>query len=442
MSKLEDIYYELAETVDFFGLEIIGWDLFDEIEKDAHSDHRFFMFKGRNAFAYGEIINKKLSEKALLKRLQEIQGFAKRASIPYCYLAIEDKAFVCRAEETVNKVVFENDHKAFEKAINEHDNVGATSKLKIFKREYKKLVEKYKNILPDDTISRLSTISIKTKEIIITSDHIFFTESFENSIFKALLGEYKGEQVCRFMSSVGLHRMLTTKKVGMCSIVGMNDSTEVDYAFAYYLDKGHGKYPRIAHSSQKDDSTNYTYITSCSDESLKSDLTMWRLYGDDAKGVCIIYDIVKIDEDKFIFSPVSYARPDGSHPELDFVYDMSAMLVGDSKVEFMRFGIWNHFFKPKEYSVEKEVRLIVRGAPIQDARWVITSDGIYSPIIEFPIEYDKKEYPFVVNQIILGPKFVQRETNLYQIKELLGISNIGCNNYANPVVLSEINNYR
>lgn len=56
-------------------------------------------------------------------------------------------------------------------------------------------------------------------------------------------------------------------------------------------------------------------------------------------------------------------------------------------------------------------------------KW-IKADSIMAPVIEFNIETRKNEYPLVLSEIMLGPKFPESKTNVVQIgywKKLQGI---------------------
>ena len=69
----------------------------------------------------------------------------------------------------------------------------------------------------------------------------------------------------------------------------MNDPTEIDYANNYLNQVGVCT-DSLHFSCYRNNSVN-SYITSLTE--LKDNLTLWRLYGDDARGVCIEYEVPK-----------------------------------------------------------------------------------------------------------------------------------------------------
>ena len=80
----------------------------------------------------------------------------------------------------------------------------------------------------------------------------------------------------------------------MNGLPGMNDKNEGLFAWnmIYKLDNTDNE-----ENKKRRRETNNAFIVSYSSSNLIDDLTQWRLYGDDAKGVCCVY---KIDKDKLI----------------------------------------------------------------------------------------------------------------------------------------------
>jgi len=73
----------------------------------------------------------------------------------------------------------------------------------------------------------------------------------------------------------------------MFGIVAMNDKTEGNYVDEY-----------IGFKRTRDRKNDYInrFILSCCDISLEDDLTMFCMYGDDARGVCI--NLISLDYDE------------------------------------------------------------------------------------------------------------------------------------------------
>jgi hypothetical protein len=275
--------------------------------------------------------------------------------------------------------------------------------------------------------------------------------SFENQFFIKMLGEFKDTQICRYTSLKTIYEMLNYISFRMNGLVGMNDKSEVNYVETYLngLEK-----PLIKEHHNTIIAINNRYITSCSKVERKDDLTLWRLYSDDAKGVCLIFDVKRNNlNNHVLLQKVKYANEDGKHKELDFLKQIKDDVesITGYKFEFRKIGYWKHFFKPYDYSIEEEVRLLIIDndslAKIK-SDWVMTfSHSIINPIMDFGL--NSKCFPIQLKEILLGPKCPEQETNLVQIQELIRRKkkeivekkmDINLNNL--KVLLSKIKHYR
>lgn len=245
--------------------------------------------------------------------------------------------------------------------------------------------------------------------------------SFENQFFIKMLGEFKDTQICRYTSLKTIFEMLNYISFRMNGLVGMNDKSEVNYVETYL--NGVEK-PLIKEHHNTIIAINNRYITSCSKAERKDDLTLWRLYSDDAKGVCLIFDVKRnYLNNNVLLQKVKYANEDGKHKELDFLKQIKDDVesITGYKFEFRKIGYWKHFFKPYDYSIEEEVRLLIIDndslAKIK-SDWVMTfSHSIINPIMDFGL--NSKSFPIQLKEILLGPKCPEQETNLVQIQELI-----------------------
>lgn len=267
-------------------------------------------------------------------------------------------------------------------------------------------------------------------------------DNIENIFFQLLLGGIKDDTPLFKYTNAASIIYVSKNEQCMTSIVGMNDATECMYADTYLREIGYDTY--------LDDSIftllgSKAFITSFSTK--EDDLTMWRLYGDDAKGIAYEYKVENNNLLKdFYLAPVSYANEDGYHKELNLIADMGEMIIDDCKFEFKNLFIWKYFFKPKEYKVEDEVRLLYfEFNPQKKAKWVETGTGLIAPIKVFSIEdksddYEKKVtdlYPLALHQIWLGPRMPEIEANKESINQLLKESLEW-----KPIKISAIHNYR
>lgn len=247
------------------------------------------------------------------------------------------------------------------------------------------------------------------------------TNAFENQMFIKMFGEFKEKEICRYTSLDSLFSTLNNISFRMSGLVGMNDKSEVNYVDTYL--NGVEK-PLIKEHHNTITAINNRYITSCSNISNIDNLTLWRLYSDDSKGVCLVFDTKLNNLDNYVLlQKVKYASKDGKHRELDFLKEIKNEVENQTgfEFEFRKIGYWKHFFKPHEYIIEDEIRLLIIDndkLPKIKNDWVMThSHSIFNPIIDFRL--NSKEFPIQLKKIILGPKCPEQETNKVQIEELI-----------------------
>ena len=249
----------------------------------------------------------------------------------------------------------------------------------------------------------------------------------ERSFFMNVIGKVNDyETIYRYTTLDTLFSILNKGTYMMNGIVGMNDKSEIDYF---------DKECKIDKSGSSLKELNDTYLSSCC--SLKNDLTMWRLYGDNGKGVCLEFKMSPMENgfNDFILAPVNYAE-NTNHTALKMLKEMS-----DAKMRFKELYKWKHFFKPHNFSTEKEIRLMFidngrydNGVVNRD--WVKTwSHSIINPIVDFQL--NASAFPLQLKKIILGSKMPELDTNLSQIDYLVSLKG-----YSIEVEKSKINNYR
>ena len=235
------------------------------------------------------------------------------------------------------------------------------------------------------------------------------------------------KRIYRYTSFETLFAMLNKGTYRMSGIVGMNDKSETDY-----FDKKSAL--NTIGSSVRD--LNDSYLSSCT--SLKDYLTMWRLYGNDGKGVCLEFKILHERKrlNNFILAPINYAETRKKHKVVESLKKLS-----DANMRFSELYKWKHFFKPYDYNVEEEIRLIFfdnsrfdNGVIKRD--WIQTlTHSIINPIIDFKL--NSSGFPLQLTQIILGPKMQESKIQKSQLEDL--ISEKG---YSIKVSMSSIKNYR
>lgn len=268
----------------------------------------------------------------------------------------------------------------------------------------------------------------------------FSTTSAEDAFFSHLLNGKIPIKLCRFTSRHNLFLLLKDGKQNMCSIVCMNDKSEETYA-----DKkiGGGDSWEKLHLEN-----NNCFILSMMPQEKSDDLTMWRLYGDDAKGVCLNYEIKKNHRGRklngdFYISCVSYGESVKIHRELDFLLSISQIHLNHWQFQFNRWYIWRHFFKSFRFKDEKEVRLLYLsdGKKKEEKQWIENSEsGIVSKMLLFPMR-PTDTFPLTLTNVIVGPKAPEPK----KIAEQFGfIVSQEWDKYSVPILIrqSDIREYR
>jgi hypothetical protein len=236
-----------------------------------------------------------------------------------------------------------------------------------------------------------------------------------------MFGSFTDKTICRYTTLNTIFSMLNFLSFRMNGLVGMNDKSEVNYVESYIA--GNDK-PLIKQHHSSVTAINIRYITSCTTIKNKDDLTLWRLYADDCRGVCLIFDTVEANLNSHVLlQKVKYADKHGKHPELELLKEIRRQVVDKTgfPFEFKNLGYWKHFFKPYEYSIEDEVRLLIIDAPLIPSikkDWVLTyTHSIVNPIIDFQLNGSR--FPLHLKEVLLGPKCPEQETNKVQLEELI-----------------------
>lgn len=276
----------------------------------------------------------------------------------------------------------------------------------------------------------MSKIREETNLADVIEDHdtyFMLTPKYERLFFCSLLGSTSGapKRVCRYTSLSSLFRMLSEAKQSMCSTICMNDKTENDYSIKYISDAVplSNVIQRMEARSPKTDAQSMSFILSGSRMGKKDDLNMWRLYGDDSKGVCLWYEIEDMP-DNFFLSRVSYAKNE-THAELAYLASKMGRAVCGRNFEVRNLNSWLHFFKPAEYAIEEEIRLLYEMPDVNMleslyGKWILNSDnGIIAPVVSFSVDKKNCQFPLVLSRIILGPNLRERNINIEQLRLMI-----------------------
>lgn len=245
-----------------------------------------------------------------------------------------------------------------------------------------------------------------------------FDSETENQIFGDYIERYADDKYfCKYTSLTTLISVINSGNMRLNSIVSMNDPTETSKLMGEgcnFSDTIYGKDAILKYA-------NYYYLTSFTKN--QDELNMWRYYGDDAKGVCMVFEPINEASDRVC--SVSYLNMKSNKVPRRIENFLKSL-----KNQGIRFSIQSYvskylFIKPYEYRTEKERRLLI----ISDEPTGFTaySNNIVTPYIDRILPSSQEEYlrdpqkyfPLILKKIVLGPEMKNKEENVRQIKYML-----------------------
>ena len=291
---------------------------------------------------------------------------------------------------------------------------------------------------------KLDKFKLRLQDVKLKNDFLCFSSNYEKKFIKQFPSfSYDDERICRYVPLDTLFQIIKNKKIRLNGIVGMNDSTEADFVEKILYGK---KLDNI--ESQK--KANSIYIMSCSSGNNIDKLTQWRLYGDDTKGACLVFEINennKTSSRGFKLGKVQYCKyksdslEEKNNPSeilsnikdfIESVYDKTLL-----PFVFHSFHEWAHFYKPEDYEIEDEIRLLYVNNGSITKKWFVSNKiNVINSYIEIPLA--KRDFPLKLTEIYLGPKCPERDENKKQLKVMLN----EINRDDVDVILSDIECYR
>lgn len=264
-------------------------------------------------------------------------------------------------------------------------------------------------------------------------------EDDELKLFNILFPSVSTRSVCRYTTLSSLFAILENESYRMFATEGMND-----------IEDGMYLWNKLYNEKQKDaylaPHRKSVYIMSCSPMKKRDDLTMWRLYGNDAKGMCLTFKVRKTaNKEGFYFRKVRYDH--------DIIEKLRVLTKYNSTDEhknyptfiFNYWELWGAFVKSAEYKIEEEIRLAYIPSPKSrkidnDKQWMLLQPN---SIVCNYADFKESIAPFPLNmtQILLGASCPEKNVNKLQLKKMIEASeefkgkNI-------EVEISDVDNYR
>lgn len=275
---------------------------------------------------------------------------------------------------------------------------------------------------PDDATAKKELIRKKIEKIFGTNlqnDEIIYdpasgcyllAEDTERKLLKNIMPVRAGDdnEIAKYTTFTTLVEILKSGKMRMNSIVSMNDKTETDFlegVIRNYKEEYEQDHDKFLFADKE-------FITSFTKRI--DELDMWRLYGDNARGVCMVFERDNKDGDNLY--KIRYLDPER---DLKKVEKLIKALKGQ-RIKF-RLNIlqeYRHFLKHSDFETEDEYRLLMSSE--KPDGWCINSDnGILTPYLERELRKIGKieggDYPFKLKKIILGPAMREKYANMMQV---------------------------
>ena len=223
---------------------------------------------------------------------------------------------------------------------------------------------------------------------------------------------YDNWHVAKYTSLDTALKMLNSGNIRMMSVTAMNDKMEIGHLYgelrnedsAYLENK-----TKVHYARQR-------YITSFTDKI--DDLTMWRLYGDNAKGVCLVFS-EPYECDYYV--PIDYS---GRNSKICLKSKMICDELAKHGINFTFKSLestWQFFLKPEGFSDEQEMRYLRIDNSNPDG-YSLASNGVISSYKDYSLTMDEEHpdinFPASLQGIILGPNMNNVEINKYQLEAL------------------------
>lgn len=304
------------------------------------------------------------------------------------------------------------------------DPIGVSDLSQFFEKTYSSLIRGRMKTFFD------SLREAKTADEIIEDfgNYFMFRPEYEALFFQSLLGSASGmpKRICRYTTLASAFRTMNEKKQSMCNVVCMNDKTETDYAkrFLGQAMPSSNLLSRWSARTVDDGDDSLYFLLSGSRMTKKDDLGMWRMYGDDTRGVSLRYEVNEPLPEGFCLAKVSYAKKD-AHAELTYLASKLCKALKGRSFEVSHLHSWLHFFKPEEYAMEEEVRLLYAMDKSQAMKgnkldWILNEqNGIIAPLVSFPVDRNNNAFPLVLSGVVLGPNFPESDVNAKQLSLMI-----------------------
>lgn len=287
------------------------------------------------------------------------------------------------------------------------------------------------NFISSETIDQELLIEESAEQRVVAR----LNEDYEYNFFNNLFYDQRLKEFYHYTSFNSLFHIINSGKLHLNSLVGLNDKSEIGLVNNFMGRNSQAKLDPVTMMYH-----NKHFIFCLSEN--KDQLNQWRLYGDDATGVMIEFDI---DHYHFAYRNILLSRITYNLKIFEIIKDWLENCKEELDVHFGFYLIdfWKFFYKNEDYKDEAEVRLLIRNL-CGDSHRIFTEQfrlnryNMIVPYIEIFCLGEKASFIKIKN-IMLGPKFNEAEMCIAQLRYVLDTKYPG-----NEVRLlkSRINHYR
>ena len=381
---------------------------FSRITKNGRRILDFVIFYGTKPLACIEVKSSpnEISEKYLVQQLKSIQESVETINFYFCL--VNEKYLYYDLE--VKRLEEKEDNEIFEMLFNAVQNNSVPSDQLLL--PFKELIDR--NEKWGNYGTKLKN-HLTEKKLLVHGKNAFLEMREEMDLMRDLLmsssHQDKIGKICRYTSAKTLKQSLENR-FRINSVEAMNDGFET---------KVIDEFPNLL--TTKIELADYVYngyVMPFSTINRKDKLLNWYMYGDRAKGVCLIAEKKEeftSTDDHFFIAPVVYIPASKKRKELtllDFLNDLMGVKIKDDykfKLRFWHF--WKYFFKYDYYEEEQEIRLlcIKRNDDSIKSEWSAEYNAPYHYV-----EKGINEMPFHLKEVVLGPKCESKESYKQYLK--------------------------
>lgn len=344
---------------------------------------------------------------ALLVLLPEDLPFSEYIKLPECKkphtFSLELRKFYVLCHETSCFFVYENEEISMQEGID---------RIKQASYEIEESIIKANKLL-DQSLNELFSIKVTGFNKYINRNGLRYRFT---SFYDTLFGKTDDvKTICRYSSLRSLFEFLNNQSIRMCALPGMNDPSEGVLAYNFIHYDSSKKDKRIEEEKKNKVLYETLILSFCEGERKFDELTQWRLYGDNAKGVCCEYELGDVLPKDYIFRRTIY-ESNNSNGTLEKLKKICDTVKQADQRFYVDTKLLYPFFKSNAYSIENEIRLLYRVNTDSELKWMLTQDhSIINAYKDIPL----KDFPLKLKRVVLGPLMPNKETNKYQIKRML-----------------------